>query len=831
MPRPVRSDQKYLPGLDGLRALAVTAVIAYHLGYGWAQGGLLGVGVFFTLSGYLITDILVGQFAASGRIKLGDFWMRRARRLLPAVFVMLAVVTVWVNAFNRAFVPGYRGDVVASGLYVNNWWYIFQHDSYYSRFAPPAPLDHLWSLAVEEQFYLVWPWVVLAMVLVAGWMVKRRRVRLLGPGAHVGGSADGGAAATSAGAAGKARENDYLSGRARWAMAGVALVLAVASAIEMAMLYHPGYDPTRVYEGTDTRAFGLLIGAAVAMVYPTRRGARTLSAGPRRLLDAAGLAGLVVVVLLVWRTNQYSPFMFRGGLELLSVATALVVAAAATPGGLLGRALGWTPMRWIGVRSYGIYLWHYPIIVLTAAAGTAGTPVSAVRAVVLVAVTVAIAAASWRFVEDPIRRGSYRRTAPAAAGAAGRATASTTGAVGGGHVAILGGAAGSGAATDSGADDAVTPDGGTAGSGGDRELVGAGVGASASSGADASSGPTRSGRRFGVLTSPLAIGGLCLLATAGITAGVTSANSGRTSNTADTSAAGQAGAAGTAGAGGAALAQSAAAGAATAGQSGATGSASMTSSAKGQGKTGSASKVAVTSSGPAANAQSTGGYTIQPVVGGPPTTLATGAATVAALPTPPPRTSCTSVVHIGDSTSDGLFSNDYLPDKAQQIPAQYANVGVKTTIDKVVGATSVVESLPGTPNAQTMATGEIKSGYHGCWVIALGTNDTADVAVGSEVGRAQRIKTMMGIIGNQPVMWVEVKSILSSGPYAESNMELWNQALQQALPSYPNMRLYNWPAVVQTSWFINDGIHYTSDGYAHRGQDIAEALAEAFPAN
>jgi len=831
MPRPVRSDQKYLPGLDGLRALAVTAVIAYHLGYGWAQGGLLGVGVFFTLSGYLITDILVGQFAASGRIKLGDFWMRRARRLLPAVFVMLAVVTVWVNAFNRAFVPGYRGDVVASGLYVNNWWYIFQHDSYYSRFAPPAPLDHLWSLAVEEQFYLVWPWVVLAMVLVAGWMVKRRRVRLLGPGAHVGGSADGGAAATSAGAAGKSRENDYLSGRARWAMAGVALVLAVASAIEMAMLYHPGYDPTRVYEGTDTRAFGLLIGAAVAMVYPTRRGARTLSAGPRRLLDAAGLAGLVVVVLLVWRTNQYSPFMFRGGLELLSVATALVVAAAATPGGLLGRALGWTPMRWIGVRSYGIYLWHYPIIVLTAAAGTAGTPVSAVRAVVLVAVTVAIAAASWRFVEDPIRRGSYRRTAPAAAGAAGRATASTTGAVGGGHVAILGGAAGSGAATDSGADDAVTPDGGTAGSGGDRELVGAGVGASASSGADASSGPTRSGRRFGVLTSPLAIGGLCLLATAGITAGVTSANSGRTSNTADTSAAGQAGAAGTAGAGGAALAQSAAAGAATAGQSGATGSASMTSSAKGQGKTGSASKVAVTSSGPAANAQSTGGYTIQPVVGGPPTTLATGAATVAALPTPPPRTSCTSVVHIGDSTSDGLFSNDYLPDKAQQIPAQYANVGVKTTIDKVVGATSVVESLPGTPNAQTMATGEIKSGYHGCWVIALGTNDTADVAVGSEVGRAQRIKTMMGIIGNQPVMWVEVKSILSSGPYAESNMELWNQALQQALPNYPNMRLYNWPAVVQTSWFINDGIHYTSDGYAHRGQDIAEALAEAFPAN
>jgi peptidoglycan/LPS O-acetylase OafA/YrhL len=828
MPRPVRSDQKYLPGLDGLRALAVTAVIAYHLGYGWAQGGLLGVGVFFTLSGYLITDILVGQFAAKGRIKLGDFWMRRARRLLPALFVMLAVVTVWVNAFNRAFVPGYRGDVIASGLYVNNWWYIFQHDSYYSRFAPPAPLDHLWSLAVEEQFYLVWPWMVLAMVLLAGWMMKRRRVRLVGPGAHVGGSADGAFAVPTGSAGG----GDFLSGRARWWMAGVALVLAAASGIEMALLFHPGYDPTRVYEGTDTRAFGLLIGAAVAMVYPTRRGARTLSAGARRGLDVAGLVGLVVIVLLVWRTNEYSDFMFRGGLELLSVATALVVAAAATPGGLLGRALGWTPMRWVGVRSYGIYLWHYPIIVLTAAAGTVGTPVSAVRAVILVAVTVAIAAASWRFVEDPIRRGSYRRTAPApapeaaaaaAAGAGGTAASAASAAAGpgGGHVTILGGPA----ASDS------------AGHRGDRELVGAGVGAGGGTGDHDDrelAGAGAGGRRWSsVLTSPLAIGGILLLATAGITAGVTSAHSGQASNTADTSAAGQPGTAGGA-AGGAALAQSAAAGAATAGQSGASGAtgASMT-SAKGQAKNGSASKVAVTSSGSggSSDAQPTGNYQVQPVVGGPPTTLATGAATVAALPTPPPRTSCTSVVHIGDSTSDGLFSNDYLPDKSQQIPAQYADVGVKTTIDKVVGATSVVESLPGTPNAQTMASGEIKSGYHGCWVIALGTNDTADVAVGSEIGRVQRIKTMMSIIGNQPVMWVEVKSILSSGPYAESNMELWDQALQQELPNYPNMRLYNWPAVVQHSWFINDGIHYTSDGYAHRGKDIAEALAEAFPAN
>ena len=814
MPRPVRSDQKYLPGLDGLRALAVTAVIAYHLGYGWAQGGLLGVGVFFTLSGYLITDILVGQFAAAGRIKLGDFWLRRARRLLPALFVMLAVVTVWVNAFNRAFVPGYRGDVIASGLYVNNWWYIFQHDSYYSRFAPPAPLDHLWSLAVEEQFYLVWPWMVLAMVLLAGWLVKRRRVRLLGPGAHV-----------------ETGENEFLSGRARWAMAAVALVLAAASAIEMAMLYHPGYDPTRVYEGTDTRAFGLLIGAAVAMVYPTRRGARTLSAGSRRLLDAAGLAGLVVVVLLVWRTNEYSDFMFRGGLELLSVATALVVAAAATPGGLLGRALGWTPMRWVGVRSYGIYLWHYPIIVLTAAAGTVGTPVSAVRAVILVAVTVAIAAASWRFVEDPIRRGSYRRTAPAPAAAAAGATgaaASAAGAVGGaaasvggGHVTLLGGTAGGGAAADG------------------RAAADRGDGAVAATGArPASAVPVRSPAPApaadggsSVLTSPLAIGG------------VLPARHGRHHRRRDLGQlrageqhgrylGGRRG-----GRGGRRRRDAGAVGGGGRGDGRPErrlrrdrgGRDDVGRQRPGQERVGVQGRRHQLRSGleraehrrlhdPAGRRRSAHHPRHRRGDRG-------GAADAAAA----------DVVHLGRAHRRlhlGRAVLQRLP--AEQGPADPRPVRRRRGQDHDrQGRRGHLGGRVAAGHPERRDDGEpvIKSGYHGCWVIALGTNDTADVAVGSEVSRAARIKQMMAMIGSQPVMWVEVKSILSSGPYAESNMELWNQALQQALPSYPNMRLYNWPAVVQRSWFINDGIHYTSDGYAHRGQDIAEALAEAFPAN
>jgi hypothetical protein len=207
------------------------------------------------------------------------------------------------------------------------------------------------------------------------------------------------------------------------------------------------------------------------------------------------------------------------------------------------------------------------------------------------------------------------------------------------------------------------------------------------------------------------------------------------------------------------------------------------------------------------------------------------AAIVPALPTPPPRTSCTEVVHIGDSTSDGLVSADYEPNPANRIMARYADVGIRHSIMKVVGATSIVESLPGTPNAYQMASQLLKTGYHGCWVLALGTNDTADVYVGSNVGRVQRIQRMMKLIGNQPVMWVEVTSLVSSGPYAEANMRLWNDALKQELPRYPNMRIYDWPAVAQKAWFINDGIHYTSLGYAHRASAIADALAYAFPAN
>jgi lysophospholipase L1-like esterase len=201
----------------------------------------------------------------------------------------------------------------------------------------------------------------------------------------------------------------------------------------------------------------------------------------------------------------------------------------------------------------------------------------------------------------------------------------------------------------------------------------------------------------------------------------------------------------------------------------------------------------------------------------------------AAPQAPPTQTSCRSVAHVGDSTSDGLVSADYLPDPTQRISAQYTRVGATDQHYEIEGATSVVESIEGQPNANQLAQKLVQQGYRGCWVLALGTNDIADLAVGSNVGLAQRISRMMSVAAGEPVLWVNVKSLLTSGPYAETNMQEWNSALLQACRSYPNMRVFDWASVVQPGWFISDGIHYTSAGYAQRGRMIADALVHAFP--
>ncbi len=361
MPRPVEGTSPYLPGLDGIRAIAVLAVMAYHLNFGWAPGGLLGVQVFFVLSGYLITDLLVAEYGRHRGIGLKQFWIRRARRLLPALFVMLFVTVGWATLFDRSQLAALRSDLPAGVFYVSNWWFIFHHVSYFAKFGPPSPLGHLWSLAIEEQFYLIWPLLVLAGMR---WIHARRTLIL------------------------------------------VTLAVATCSALEMGLLFSPNSDPTRVYDGTDTRAFALLIGAALALGLPRHRAFAPVTANARRLLNVVGMASLLGIFAMFWHTNQYEPFLYEGGLLLLALLTALLIGVTIHPGSQLRSILGWEPLRWVGERSYAIYLWHYPVIVLTT---PLNAPPNVVRAILQIAATLVIAALSWRYVEQPVRHGALNR--------------------------------------------------------------------------------------------------------------------------------------------------------------------------------------------------------------------------------------------------------------------------------------------------------------------------------------------------------------------------------------------------------------------------------------
>jgi peptidoglycan/LPS O-acetylase OafA/YrhL len=349
--------------LDGIRAIAVLAVIAYHLSFGWAPGGLLGVQVFFVLSGYLITDLLVAEYRRHQGIRLKQFWLRRARRLLPALFVVLFVTVGWATLFDRSQLGALRSDLPSSIFYGSNWWFIFHHVSYFARFGPPSPLGHLWSLSIEEQFYLVWPLLVLAGMR---WIHSKRSLMVL------------------------------------------TLAVAAGSAVEMALLFaaSPNGDPTRVYDGTDTRAFALLIGAALAFGLPRNRTFGPISTSAARLLNVVGGAALAGIFVMFWHTNQYEPSLYKGGMVLLALLTALVIGVTVHPGSGLRTVLGWEPLRWVGERSYAIYLWHYPVIVMT-------TPVdsqaSLFRSSLQIAATLGLAALSWRYVEEPVRHGALGR--------------------------------------------------------------------------------------------------------------------------------------------------------------------------------------------------------------------------------------------------------------------------------------------------------------------------------------------------------------------------------------------------------------------------------------
>lgn len=358
------SKSRYIPALDGLRALAVLAVIAYHMGMAWAPGGLLGVTVFFVLSGYLITSLLLIEWDTTKKINLPQFWLRRVRRLMPAIIFVIACTAALCIVFDHSLLTKLRDDMWAALLWMTNWWYIFQDVSYFNALGAPSPLTHFWSLAIEEQFYLIWPVV---LFLAHKFSVKRTTMR------------------------------------------NATLVLALLSALEMALLFDPQADPSRVYYGTDTRAFSLLIGAWLAFVWPSHQlGAQKsvhLSKQVRTVLDGVGLAALIGLVILMACVDGFSPFLYRGGNLLASILTAIVIAVMVHPASLLGRLAGLKPFVWIGKRSYGMYLWHYPLLLLmNPLTFTGETPWW--MYLVQLAIIFACAEFSYHFVENPVRKGS-----------------------------------------------------------------------------------------------------------------------------------------------------------------------------------------------------------------------------------------------------------------------------------------------------------------------------------------------------------------------------------------------------------------------------------------
>ena len=340
------------------------AVVGFHEGASELSGGFLGVDVFFVLSGFLITDLLVSQYDRLGRLDLKDFWSRRARRLLPALALMLIVVTATATVIEPGQRASLRLALLAAVTYTSNWYQILHHVSYFASlglFTAPPPLDHLWSLAIEEQFYLIWPLLLWLLFL----RLNGRRARVT-----------------------------------------ATLILAAMSALAMALEYSPG-DPSLVYYGTDTHASALLIGAALALAFPLATLA-SLPAAQVRRLDAAGVIGLV---LLAWAAGHFSGndrAVYPAGLILAAAGAAGLVAAAAGTG-VIAAMTGLAPLRWVGIRSYGIYLWHWPVIAL-AGAITGPRPTSAWLWLLEAGVTVTLACTSWRFVETPILRDGFLAT-------------------------------------------------------------------------------------------------------------------------------------------------------------------------------------------------------------------------------------------------------------------------------------------------------------------------------------------------------------------------------------------------------------------------------------
>ena len=362
------NKSKYLPSIDSLRALAVLAVIIYHVDVNYLPGGFLGVDLFFVLSGYLISSLIIKEYRKTGSLNLYNFYIRRARRLLPAVYFMITVGLVVMVLFNEVLLRKSHLDAIFGYIYSSNWWYIFHKLDYFDSFGAQSPFKHLWSLAIEEQFYMIFPLLFL--------LVNRKK---------------------------KSKDGTYkLNKNFLYVVLGLILVSLIAH-----ILLFDINNISRIYFGTDTRAFSLLVGVVGAILYPMERLHSKVTPQQNMIysiLSLVSIAGLITVMIY---TSEYNTWLYRGGFLLVAILGLIVIISSGKQHTLMSKLLSFKPIVFIGKISYSLYLWHFPILVLTTPVSEIGNP-NIFFVILRIVLTFAVAIVSYVFVETPIRKLGFK---------------------------------------------------------------------------------------------------------------------------------------------------------------------------------------------------------------------------------------------------------------------------------------------------------------------------------------------------------------------------------------------------------------------------------------
>ena len=362
------NKSKYLPSIDSLRALAVLAVIIYHVDVNYLPGGFLGVDLFFVLSGYLISSLIIKEYKKTGSVNLYNFYIRRARRLLPAVYFMITIGLVVMVLFNEVLLRKSHLDAIFGYIYSSNWWYIFHKLDYFDSFGAQSPFKHLWSLAIEEQFYMIFPLLFL--------LVNRKK---------------------------KSKDGTYkLNKNFLYVILGLILVSLIAH-----ILLFDINNISRIYFGTDTRAFSLLVGVVGAILYPMERLHAKVTLQQNMVYSVVSLVSIATLITVMIYTSEYNTLLYRGGFLLVAILGLIVIISSGKQHTLMSRLLSFKPVVFIGKISYSLYLWHFPVLVLTTPVSEIGNP-NIFFVILRIVLTFAVAIVSYVFVETPIRKLGFK---------------------------------------------------------------------------------------------------------------------------------------------------------------------------------------------------------------------------------------------------------------------------------------------------------------------------------------------------------------------------------------------------------------------------------------